>query len=138
MDLKEERNMILDMVAEGKITVEEAKQLLDALEQSVRENEPDDDFFVAPNIDFQMPKMPDISRIVNRATKRASRHARKMPRVFYDMDDLSDIRDNLEEEVERLREEMEEMKEEARRVHEEARHVHEEEKNRLDEEDWDE
>ena len=38
MDLKEERNMILDMVAEGRITVEDAKQLLDALEKSARKS----------------------------------------------------------------------------------------------------
>ena len=138
MDLKEERNMILDMVAEGKITVEEAKELLDALEKSVKENEAGDDFFVAPNIDFQMPEMPDFSRIVNRATKRAYRHAKKMPKVFYDMDDMAEIHDDLKEEVERLKEEMETLKEEARHVHEEAMHVQEEEQTNLDEEEWDE
>ena len=129
MDLKDERNMILDMVSEGKITVEEAKQLLDALEQSARKSEREDDF-IGPAFDIPMPQMPDISRIVNRATQRAYRRTMHMPRVFHNLEDLEDMRDELEDEVERLREQLEELKEQTRDLH---AHGH----KPGDDEDWD-
>ncbi len=117
MDLKEERHMILDMVAEGKITVEEAKQLLDALEQSASANETDDDFFSTPGMDFHIPeiRMPNIPRIVNRAYRRAA------PHIYSSINDLEDVRDELEDEVDNLREEMEKLKEETQRMQEEFR-----------------
>ncbi len=117
MDLKEERHMILDMVADGKITVEEAKLLLDALEQSAGKTEAEDDFFTTPGMDFHIPeiRMPNIPHIVNRAY----RHAR--PHIHSSIDDLEDVRDELEDEVDNLREEMEKLKEETQRMQEELR-----------------
>jgi hypothetical protein len=132
MDLKEERNMILDMVAEGRINVDEAKQLLDALEKSARASEEEDEFISTPGMDFHIPeiRMPNIPRIVNRAYRRA------VPRVYSNLTDLDDIRDDLEDEMERMREELEELKEEARRIKEDAREQGEEFRQRRKEEDW--
>lgn len=126
MDLKEERNMILDMVAEGRINVEEAKQLLDALEKSAPAREDEDEFIASPEMDFHIPEVhiPNVSRIVSRAY----RHA--IPKVYSNLADLDDMRDELEDEMERLREELEELKGETRRMKKEEK--------RSPEEDWDE
>ena len=117
MDFKEERNMILDMVAEGRITVDDAKQLLDALEKSASKKNPDDEFFVSPGMDFHIPevRIPNVNHIINRATRRS------MPGFVMHSSDLEDLRENLEDEMERLREQLEILKEEAGRIAEEIK-----------------
>ena len=123
MDLKEERNMILDMVAEGRINVEEAKQLLDALEKSARLAKDEDEFFSTPGVDVHIPevRIPNVNRIINRAYRKA------MPKAYSNLVDMDDMRENLEAEMERLREQMEALKEETRRIKKEPWHP---------EEDW--
>lgn len=133
MDMKEERNMILDMVAEGRINVEEAKQLLDALEKSARARKDEEEFFRIPEMDIHIPEVPpipNVSRIINRAYRKAG------AKVYSRMSDLEDIRGDLEEEMERMREELEAIKEEARRIKEDA-HYQEDQRQRREEEDWD-
>ncbi|MEM5773485.1 MAG: hypothetical protein AAGU05_00680 [Anaerolineaceae bacterium] len=118
MDFSEERNMILDMVAEGRISVEDAKQLLDALEKSARkQKQTDDDFFVTPGMDFHVPevRVPNVGRIVRHAIRGS------MPGYRFNSEEADEIRENLEEELETLREEMETLREQARNITEELK-----------------
>ncbi len=135
MDFSEERNMILDMVAEGRISVDDAKQLLDALEKSAsKKKKPEDDFFVTPGMDFHVPevRIPNINRIV--------RHSmRGFPPGFrVGGEEVDEIREDLEEELENLREEIESLKEQARNITEEIKEqVREEQReHRRRSEDW--
>ena len=132
MDLKEERNMILDMVAEGRITVEDAKQLLDALEKSARKRESGEEFFTTPGMDFHIPevRIPDVSRIVNRAY----RHA--MPHVHGRIEGLEDMRENLEDQIENLRDELERLRDEYQKMAEDIEEANIQKKHAKDEEDW--
>ena len=129
MDLKEERNMILDMIAEGKITVEEAKQLLDALEKSTRTRPEEDEFFGPrwphgpgnvhkphgrmpyghiPHV-ADIPDIPDISRIVEQA------YAEAMPDMVDELANLNDVRSDLQEEINRMQAELDSLKVERKR-----------------------
>jgi thiamine kinase-like enzyme len=125
MDLKEERNMILDMIAEGKISVEEAKQLLDALEQSAAGDDTSESFFDAQDFgtSFDEMRMPNIPRIVNRATQKAYRRMQERRNMDPTLDgledareDLEDAREDLEDELQRMREELKELQKEAERM----------------------
>ena len=130
MDLTEERNIILDMVAEGRISVDEAKQLLDALEISNRKKEPADDFCVSPGMDFHIPevRVPNVNRIIHNAY----RHAK--PGFDFHSEDLDEMRDKLEDEMEILRDEMEMLKEETKNISEEIKEQLREHKHKA--ENW--
>jgi hypothetical protein len=130
MDLKEERNMILDMVAEGRITVDDAKQLLDALEKSARKHDGKDEFIASPGMDFHIPevRIPNVGNIINRAY----RHAR--PKIHTHFGDLEDIREDMEDEIERLRDQLNALKEESARMAEELKK--QTGQPRRNEEDW--
>lgn len=123
MDLKEERNMILDMIAEGKITVEEAKQLLDALEQSA-EDDTSEDSFDPQFFDttFSDMRFPNVPHIISKATRKAYR---KMQDRQLDMDSMMDglenAREDLEDELQRMRDELNELHKEADRMRKEEK-----------------
>ena len=131
MDLKEERNMILDMVAEGRITVEDAKQLLDALEKSARRREKNEEFISSPPMDFHIPevRIPNVEHIINRAYRKA------MPHVHSRLEGLEDMREDLQDEIEHLREELDKLKEEYEKMGEEIK-KQAEQRHPRDEEDW--
>lgn len=123
MDFKEERNMILDMVAEGRITVDDAKSLLDALEKSSLKKHPEttDDFFVTPGMDFHVPEVhiPNVNRIVRQAIRNS------VPGYRINGEEMDEVRANLREEMESLREQMELLAEEIKeKVKEAAREQH--------------
>ena len=105
MDLKEERHMILDMVSEGKISVEEAKQLLDTLEQSVRDKRSSRRRGGRRTVEFQIPPMPDIPKIVRRSLRPLE------PYMEMAYDDLEAQFKEMEEELECVREELRIMRE---------------------------
>jgi histidinol dehydrogenase len=116
MDFREERNMILDMVAEGRITVEDARQLLDALEASAKKTpEPRDDFFTTPGFDFHVPevRIPNVDRIVQHAVRHAT------PGFHGMRDEFDEMRGSMEDELENLRVQIEDLKEQARHITEE-------------------
>jgi len=121
MDLKEERNMILDMIAEGKISVEEAKQLLDALEQSAEGEESPEDFFDPQTFEpsFNNMRIPNIPRIVNNARSKAYRHAYHRLDMDSTLDSLENAREELENELQRMREELKDLHKEEERMRKE-------------------
>jgi polyhydroxyalkanoate synthesis regulator phasin len=121
MDMKEERNMILDMIAEGKITVEEAKQLLDALEQGAEGEDIPDDYFDPQIFDtsFNNMRLPYIPNIINKSTRKAFRHAYHRMDMDSAMDGLENAREDLEDELQRMREELKDLHKEADRMRKE-------------------
>lgn len=120
MDLKEERHMILDMVSDGKISVEEAKRLLDALEQSGHDKRSARRRRRRRTVEIPIPPpMPDIQKIVRSSLRPMAPY---MEMAYEDLEEeLDEQREKMKAQQEGMQEELERMREELRVAHEELR-----------------
>ncbi|MCJ7622386.1 MAG: hypothetical protein MUO76_02700 [Anaerolineaceae bacterium] len=124
MDLKEERHMILDMVSEGKISVEEAKTLLDALEQSRPDKRSARRMHGHRTVEIPIPPMPDVQKFMRSSLRPLAPY---MDMAYEDLEEeLEEQREKIKEQREKMKEQQEELQEELERMREELKIAREE------------